>query len=164
VAVSSCINVATCWRQLFAFARDQGVPFGPFLSYVRPGWDIPVNSVIVSLCIAIGLSLVNIGSTVAFNSITSLGTCALISSYIVSTSCIFVKRWRGERLLPSRFSLGRVGIWIDGIAVVYLCVAFVFAFFPTSARPTPSLMNWNIVIYGSRIITSLLFYVTKYAT
>lgn len=28
-------NVATASRQLFAFARDNGVPFSPFLAYVR---------------------------------------------------------------------------------------------------------------------------------
>ncbi|ATY60366.1 hypothetical protein A9K55_005384 [Cordyceps militaris] len=33
------------------------------------------------------LSLINIGSTVAFNAIASLGTAALISSYIIFISC-----------------------------------------------------------------------------
>ncbi|CAG5153046.1 uncharacterized protein ALTATR162_LOCUS3013 [Alternaria atra] len=45
MAVIGCVNnVATCSRQLFAFARDHGVPFGSFFSRVRPGWDIPLNS------------------------------------------------------------------------------------------------------------------------
>lgn len=162
MAVFGCINnVATCSRQLFAFARDQGVPFSLFLSYVRPGWDIPVNSVIVSFAITISLSLINIGSTVAFNSIASLGTCALISSYIISTACMFVKRWKGEALLPCKFSLGKAGIWINGIAVVYLSVAFTFAFFPTFPHPTPDLMNWNILIYGVVVVTSLVYFMRK---
>lgn len=76
MAVFGCVNnVATCSRQLFAFARDQGVPFSTFLSRIRPGWDIPLNSVIVSFIVAVGLSLINIGSTVAFNSVAALGTC-----------------------------------------------------------------------------------------
>lgn len=32
---SSISNVATASRQLFAFARDGGMPFSPFLAYVR---------------------------------------------------------------------------------------------------------------------------------
>ena len=162
MAVFGCVNnVATCSRQLFAFARDQGVPYSAFLSHVRPGWDIPLNSVIVSFIIAIGLSLINIGSTVAFNSVASLGTCALLSSYIISISCMFVKRWNGEPLLPCKFSLGRAGIWVNGVSVVYLCVALVFAFFPTFPHPTPVLMNWNILIYGVTIIFSLIYYLVK---
>jgi choline transport protein len=159
MAIFGCVNnVATCSRQLFAFARDNGVPFAAFLSHVRPGWDIPLNSVIVSFGIAIGLSLINIGSTVAFNSVASLGTCALLSSYIISISCMFVKRWRGEALLPCKFSLGRAGIWINGISVVYLCIALTFAFFPTFPHPTPDLMNWNILIYGVVVLFSLFYF------
>jgi choline transport protein len=162
MAVFGCVNnVATCSRQLFSFARDQGVPFSGFLSRVRPGWDIPLNSILVSFCITIGLSLINIGSTVAFNSVGSLGTCALISSYIVSISCMFVKRWNNEPLLPCKFSLGRAGIWINGLSVVYLCVALVFSFFPTFPHPTPDEMNWNILIYGTVVAFSLVYFFFK---
>ncbi|PSN71292.1 amino acid transporter [Corynespora cassiicola Philippines] len=159
MTVFGCVNnVATCSRQLFAFARDNGIPFGAFLSRVRPGWDIPLNSVIVSFAVSILLSLINIGSTVAFNSIASLGTCALLSSYIISISCIFLKRWRNETLLPSKFNLGKAGIWINGISVVYLCIAFIFAFFPAFPHPTPDLMNWNILIYGAVVVFSLIYF------
>jgi choline transport protein len=162
MAIFGCVNnVATCSRQLFAFARDHGVPGGAFLSYVRPGWDIPLNSVLVSFTVSIGLSMINIGSTVAFNSIASLGTCALLSSYIISISCMFLKRWRNEPLLPSRFSLGRAGIWINGISVVYLSIALLFAFFPTYPHPSAALMNWNILIYGVVVIFSLVYFYAK---
>jgi choline transport protein len=162
MAVFGCVNnVATCSRQLFAFARDHGVPGGAFLSYVRPGWDIPLNSVLVSFGVSIALSMINIGSTVAFNSIASLGTCALLSSYIISISCMFLKRWRNETLLPSKFNLGRAGIWVNGISVVYLCIAFIFAFFPTFPHPTPDVMNWNILIYGVVVIFSLVYFFVK---
>lgn len=162
MSIFGCVNnVATSSRQLFAFARDHGVPFGDFLAYVRPGWDIPLNSVLVSFVIAVLLSLINIGSTVAFNSIASLGTCALLSSYIISCSCMFVKRWRKEPLLPSRFSLGKYGLAINAISVIYLWVALVFSFFPVAPRPTPSLMNWNILIYGVTIIFSLAYFMFR---
>ncbi|KAF2502800.1 amino acid transporter [Lophium mytilinum] len=157
-----CVNnVATSSRQLFAFARDHGVPFGDFLSYVRPGWDIPLNAILVSFVIAVLMSLINIGSTVAFNSIASLGTCALLSSYIISISCMFIKRWRKEPLLPSRFNLGKYGIYINGISIAYLWVAFVFTFFPSVPKPAPDFMNWNILIYGCTIVFSMAYFVWK---
>ncbi|KAF2747782.1 amino acid transporter [Sporormia fimetaria CBS 119925] len=162
MAIFGCVNnVATCSRQLFAFARDGGLPLSEFLSYVHPACDIPLNSVLVSFLIAILLSTINIGSSVAFNSIAALGTCALLSSYIISISCIFLKRWNNENLLPSRFNLGKAGIWINGGAVVYLVLAFVFSFFPLFPHPTPDLMNWNILIYAVVVIFSLIYFVLK---
>jgi amino acid transporter len=65
---------------MFAFARDRGLPAADFLSYVRPGWDIPLNSILVSMCITALLSLINLGSTVAFNAIISIGVVSLLSS------------------------------------------------------------------------------------
>jgi amino acid transporter len=162
MAIFGCVNnVATCSRQLFAFARDSGIPFGAFLSHVQPGWDIPLNSVLVSFTTAILLEFINIGSSVAFNSIASLGTCVLLSSYIISISCILLKRWRKEALLPSRFNLGKAGMLINGISVAYLSVAFVFAFFPLFPHPTAERMNWNILIYGVVVIFSLVYFVVK---
>ncbi|KAL5114625.1 hypothetical protein ACEQ8H_007470 [Pleosporales sp. CAS-2024a] len=162
MAVFGCVNnVATCSRQLFAFARDHGVPGGAFLSYVRPGWDIPLNSVLVSFAVSNALAMINIGSTVAFNSIASLGTCALLSSYIISISCMFLKRYRNEPLLPSRFSLGRAGIWVNAISVLYLCMALLFSFFPTYPHPLAANMNWNILIYGLVVLFSLVYFFVK---
>jgi amino acid transporter len=77
---SAISNVATASRQMFAFARDRGLPVADFLSYVRPGWDIPLNSILVSMCITALLSLINLGSTVAFNAIVSIGVVSLLSS------------------------------------------------------------------------------------
>jgi choline transport protein len=153
--------VATCSRQLFAFARDHGVPGSASLSYVRPDRYIPVNSVLVSFTISIALSMINIGSIVAFDSIASMGVSALLSSYVISIGCIFLKRCRKEPLLPSRFNLGKYGIWINGIAIIYLCVAALLGFFPMYPNPSPDLMNWNILIYGVVVSFSLLYFVFR---
>jgi len=36
-------NMATASRQLFAFARDKGVPFAGWFQVVPHGWEIPLN-------------------------------------------------------------------------------------------------------------------------
>lgn len=56
-------NIATSSRQLWAFARDKGVPFSGWFSVVSSG-GIPANALIFSYIFAILLSLINIGSTV----------------------------------------------------------------------------------------------------
>ncbi|KAF2028377.1 amino acid transporter [Setomelanomma holmii] len=167
MAIFGCVtNVATSSRQVWAFARDKGLPFSEWLAYliarqVRPGWDIPLNSVMISYMIAVLLSLINIGSTVAFNIITSLGTGALLSSYIMSVSCVTLKRIRGEPLLASSFSLGRLGLPLNVFSVLFLTLAFIMTFFPQSSRAEPVAMNWNILVFGVVVVFSGVYFVVR---
>jgi amino acid transporter len=87
------------------------------------------------------LSLINIGSTVAFNAIGSLAVSALLATYMISFTCLIIRRLGNEPLPPRRWSLGRAGIFINFGAVVYLLIVWVFIFFPTQTPVTPSTMN-----------------------
>jgi choline transport protein len=154
-------QVASASRQMFAFARDNGLPFSRFLARVRPGWDIPLNSVLASFLITILLSLINIGSTTAFNALASLGTAALLSSYIISITCIRIKRWRRQPFPPTRWSLGRWGAPINDFSIAYLWLVFIFCFFPQAIPVTPQNMNWNILIYGFVVCFAMGYYFVK---
>lgn len=79
-----------------------------------------MNAILFSYVFAMLLSLINLGSAVALNIITSLGTGALICSYIVSISCIIVKRIRNEPFLPRRWTLGKFGMPINILSVGFL--------------------------------------------
>ncbi|KAK5717360.1 hypothetical protein LTR15_009254 [Elasticomyces elasticus] len=141
-------NVTTASRQLWSFARDGGVPFGPFFATVRPGWDVPVNAMACTWGITVVMSLFIIGSPVAFSTLTSLSLTGLISSYLIAVCCILAKRFRRERFPPGRFDLGKFGFVASGIAVCFLLVAWLFMFFPTAPDPSAGGMNWSVVIYG----------------
>lgn len=145
--------VATASRQLFAFARDEGVPFSAWLARVQ--WNIPLNSIYVTLATTALLSLINIGSPAALNSITSLATNSILSSYIVSIGCLTWRRITGSPLPPSKFSLGKFGTPINVAAMIVLVFMFILTFFPLSPNPDAASMNWNIVIYGASVIFSL---------
>ncbi|KAF2013612.1 amino acid transporter [Aaosphaeria arxii CBS 175.79] len=162
MATFGCVtNVATSSRQVWAFARDNGLPFSSWLAHVRPGWDIPLNSIMLSYLIAVLLSLINIGSTVAFNIITSLGTGALLSSYIISVGCVTLRRLRGQPLLPSKFSLGRWGLPINIFSVLFLTLAFIMTFFPPERNPSTATMNWNILVFGFIVLWSITYFLFK---
>lgn len=158
---SNLTMVATCSRQLFAFARDNAVPYSNWFAGVPTGWDVPMNAIFTTFLFSSLLSLINIGSPIALNSITSLATTSLLSSYICSVGCMVWRRWTGAPMLPSKFSLGRYGLAINVGSVIFLVVVFVLAFFPQNPNPTPDLMNWNIVIYGAVTLFSLAFYVYR---
>jgi choline transport protein len=121
-----------------------------------------LNSIIVSFIVSCLLSLINIGSTIALENITSLSLVAILSSYIVSIGCIMLKRWRNAPLLPSKFSLGRTfGLLLNGASLLFLMLVFVLSFFPGDVNPTPAEMNWTILIYGVVMIAALGHYYFK---
>lgn len=153
--------VATASRQLFAFARDRAVPFSGWFSSMSAKWTLPLNAIFFTSLTTALLSLINIGSSTALNSITSLATNALLSSYICSIGCLIWRRIANQPLLPAKFSLGKWGLPVNIAAEVFLVTAFVLAFFPTTFQPDAASMNWNIVIYGVVIIFSLLYYVFR---
>ncbi|KAK4447119.1 putative amino-acid permease [Podospora aff. communis PSN243] len=166
VIMSACgvvNNIATSSRQLWAFARDRGVPFSGWLARVHPRWELPLNALAVSYAFAVLLSLINIGSTVAFNILTSLGVGALISSYVVSIGCVALKRVRGEELLPRSFDLGRAGLAVNVFSVLFSAFIFVMfqTFFPPVPNPTLEMMNWNILVYGTVVVFSIGYYVVR---
>lgn len=151
-------NMAGASRQLFAFARDKGVPAHRWVSRVPPRFDVPVNAVIVSSVIACILYCINIGSTIAFNIILSVGSVALITSYFTSVSCVAWRRIKRLPLLETRFSMGTGGLFVNLVSLAFLLVVFVISFFPPFPNPPPSAMNWACVVYGAVLIFAFCYY------
>ncbi|KAF9244026.1 hypothetical protein DTO013E5_6467 [Penicillium roqueforti] len=152
-------NVATTSRQIYSFARDKGLPFSNFLAQVNPTFTVPLNALCVSLVIVSLLSLINIGSSVAFNAIMSLGTAALLSSYIISITCVRLRRWRNQPLPPARWSMGKFTPICDTISIMVLLVIWIFSFFPLTKDVDPTTMNWSVAIFGGVVAASLGYYV-----
>lgn len=156
---SACIStVATVSRQTWSFARDSGLPGSRFIAHVNPGYNIPLNAVIVTFIITSLLSLINIGSSVAFNAIGSLAVSALLGTYLISFTFLILRRINGPALPPRRWSLGRYGLAINIGAAFFLAVVWVFVFFPTSVEVTLETMNWNVVMFCGTMLFAVVYY------
>ncbi|KAK5135455.1 hypothetical protein LTR08_005243 [Meristemomyces frigidus] len=154
-------QVTTSSRQIFAFARDKGLPCHHFLSRVRPGTGVPANAIYVTLVFTCLVALIIIGSTTAFNIILSVSATGLFTSYIVVIGCVLVTRLRKEPFPVCQFSLGKLGVPINIAAIAFLALAFVFLFFPSVPSPDPASMNWAIVIYGAVISFAWGYYLVR---
>ena len=151
-------QVTTTSRQLWSFARDHGLPFSSFLSRVKPGWDVPLNAVVVTICFSIIISMIILSSPTAFWDIGALCGAGLFSSYIICIGCMAWRRIRGRPLLPSRFSLGKAGLPINLIAIAFLLVEWFFQFWPSYPNPSVAGMNWTVFIYWVVVIGSFVYY------
>ncbi|KAK0620409.1 amino acid permease [Immersiella caudata] len=156
---SACIStVATVSRQTWSFARDGGLPFSSFIATVKPGWNIPLNSVILTFIITALLSLINIGSVTAFHAIGSLALNAILGTYLISFSIMILRRFRGP-LPPHRWSLGKYGLFVNIGAAAFLLIVWVFVFFPLTPTVTPETMNWSILMFGCTMTFAVMYYV-----
>ncbi|KAK5678205.1 hypothetical protein LTS10_009375 [Elasticomyces elasticus] len=150
--------VTTSSRQLFSFARDHGVPFSHQLSQVSEGTHVPVRAIAATISVTIILSLILIGSSLAFNIIATLFGVALLGSYLTSISTLVYQRFSGNPLPTTRFSLGMFGLPINLATIVFDLFAFVMLFFPAAPNPTTASMNWAVLIFGAVVIFALTFY------
>jgi choline transport protein len=160
-AACAVSEVAAASRQVWAFARDAGLPGHRWLSRVSPGWNIPLPAVTVSLTISALLSLINIGSSVALNAITSLGAIATLLSYYLTIGCLLYRRLTGPELPSRRWSLGKWGMAINIAALAFLTPLIFFLSWPIFNPVTAVTMNWSSVMLVGTLIIAMTYYVVK---
>ncbi|KAK0946336.1 hypothetical protein LTR29_002098 [Friedmanniomyces endolithicus] len=151
--------VATASRQIWAFARDNGVPFSAAVRHIYPKSSIPLNAIMISLIVCVLLSLINLGSTAALNAILALDLAALLSSYTISIGCIAMKRMRGETLPACEWSLGKWGLPINIAALIWLIPIFTFTLFPSVTPVTAVGMNYGCLLFGFVVLFSTVYYI-----
>lgn len=118
-----------------------------------------MNAVFVSFVVTCLLSLINLRSAVAFNAIVSLTVGAILSSYIISMSCVALRKIRKDKPLShARWSLGKYGLAINTAAVLFLLVIYVFAFFPLGTPVTVETMNWSSLIYVFIVLFAIAYF------
>ncbi|EAT79626.1 hypothetical protein HBI56_150380 [Parastagonospora nodorum] len=148
-------NLSTS-RQTWAFARDKGLPFSSWISTVNKRLETPANSVTVTCMITIALSLINIGSDVAFNAIISLNVVSLMITYVISIGAVLYRRIRHPELLPNcQWSLGRLGVPVNVAGMTYSFWAFFWCFWPEGTPVEVSSFNWAVVMFvGTAVVAA----------
>ena len=151
--------LAAVSRDLFAFARDNGLPFSSWICKIDQKRKIPVNAYIVSGILCTLLSCIYIGSPVAFYAISSLGAIAYGQCYVFSVGCLLWRKIRHPETLPkSDFSLGKWGIPVNVAAIAFSFWTFFWSAWPQTYPFTPEGFNWASVIFIAVIVTSLIYY------
>ncbi|RGP67318.1 hypothetical protein FSPOR_6077 [Fusarium sporotrichioides] len=180
VVLASCATVgmlASTSRVFWSFARDRGLPGWRTLSKVNDRTTVPVYSVLCTAAISVLLSLINIGSPVAFQNVTSLSISCLYSSYLIAAGLLFYRRVTKGFALPGSIELpalanttgaelvwgpfhlkGALGIANNVFAMCYLVVVGFFSFFPGMVDPTVDMMNYSVVVTGGLVIFSVVYY------
>lgn len=125
---------------------------------VSPTLHIPLRAVLTSMAITFLVSLLNVGSTTALNAFSALYVVANLSSYAITLIYIVLKRLRGEPLPPRRWSLGKYGLTINILALIFLIPMWIFAFWPVATPVQPDSMNYSVVMYVGVMALALIYY------
>jgi urea carboxylase system permease len=120
VAVCTLAIQTAATRMVFSMSRDGVLPFSAGLAAVNRRTGTPVRASILVGVLAAALLLVNVGNPALFTTIASVCIMLLYLAYLMVTLPLLVRRLRGG--LPTRaaeFSLGRWGVVVNGLAVVW---------------------------------------------
>jgi choline transport protein len=104
------------------------------------------------------LGLINIGSSVAFNAIVSMVVATYFGSYFIPISMVAYRRIKGMPLELGPWNLGRLGLFANIVALIWIIVTWTFSFFPIAVPVTPQTMNWSSVLWGAVMIFGISWY------
>ncbi|KAL8802942.1 MAG: hypothetical protein Q9182_003492 [Xanthomendoza sp. 2 TL-2023] len=179
--------VASASRMTWSFARDHGLPFWNYLSKVEPRSSIPLVSILTTVTISCLLALINIGSSIAFNDVISLTINGLYTSYLLACSLLLYRRLTNSIALPNPYEStpkivtegnnnnvtghgvinltwgpfhvpGGFGVAVNAIGCVYMVIIIFFSFWPPTTPVTPATMNYSVLVTGSVILFSVVYY------
>ncbi|MGW1212181.1 amino acid permease [Streptomyces sp. NPDC002499] len=149
IAVATlAIQTAAC-RMLFSMARDGQLPFAARLSQVNPRTGMPSAPALVVGVLAAALLLLNFSSPEAFLAIGTTCIVMLYLAYAMVTGPLLLRRLRGEFTTDGTdekgaklFSLGRWGIPINALALVYGLLMTINLAWPRAAVYDPAGGHW----------------------
>jgi urea carboxylase system permease len=125
VAITVCaLAVHTAGiRLVFAMARDNALPGASALARIDARRRTPVVPAVVIGVLAVLILAVNIGTPQIFTAVTSVAVILIYLAYLLVTLPLLVRRLRGEfrstDARPGAFSLGRLGLPINIVAVLW---------------------------------------------
>lgn len=119
---------------------------------------IPVRAIILVTVTACLLGLVNIGSSTAFNALTSLALIGHYTSYVLPISLLVFRRFGKKEIPWGPWTLGRWGLPINLISIAYSALLIVFMVFPPYQPVNAENMNYASLIFGAAILFSTVLW------
>ncbi|MDX2603369.1 amino acid permease [Streptomyces caniscabiei] len=162
------IQTSAC-RMLFSMARDGQLPFAGRLAKVDPRTGMPTAPALVVGVLAAALLLLNFASPEAFLAIGTTCIVMLYLAYAMVTGPLLIRRLKGG--FPSAgtdetgkplFSLGRWGVPVNALALLYGLFMTVNLAWPRAAVYDPAgghwWFQWFTVLFLLATVTAGLAY------
>ncbi|KAL6186537.1 hypothetical protein ACLB2K_042657 [Fragaria x ananassa] len=158
VAIFFCgmSSVTSNSRMAYAFSRDGAMPFSPIWHKVNKH-EVPINAVWLSALISFCMALTSLGSLVAFNAMVSIATIGLYIAYALPI--FFRVTLARKSFVPGPFNLGRCGILVGWIAVLWVAIISVLFSLPVAYPISNETLNYTPVAVGGLLIITVFAWV-----
>ncbi|CAF1208421.1 unnamed protein product [Didymodactylos carnosus] len=144
-------------RTGYAMARDSVFPGSRWLKILYKRSQTPVLCVLLVFMVNVLLLLLNLFSTTAFAAIVSISTIGFQISYMLPI--LFRITHSRNTFLLGQFNLGRFGVPIGVLSVLWLFITSVILLFPFNYPITAQNMNWSIVVISGITIIAGLYWI-----
>ena len=136
-------------RSLFAFARDHGLPFSSLFAKVDSKRQVPVYAILLTCAVQIALNSIYFGTLTGFNTVISIATEGFYLSYAMPLLARILSWLTGNaKVLSGPYTLGRYGIIMNAVGLVFLVFTSVTFNFPTLAPVDSENMNYTSAAIG----------------
>ncbi|GME80712.1 unnamed protein product [Ambrosiozyma monospora] len=144
-------------RQVWAFARDDGLPFSSIVKVVHPTLKVPIRAVLFATCVALALGCLCLAGSAAANALFSL---TISGNYTAWCTPVLLRLTSGrDRFHPGPFYLGPIWSQIIGwITCAWGGFILVLCMFPSVRAVDKTDMNYTCVITGSVWIFALIYF------
>jgi urea carboxylase system permease len=172
VAIAICVCTlaiqTAATRMLFSMSRDRVLPFSAAFARVSPVTGTPLLPAILVGALAAAILLVNVGEAALFTALTSVCIVMLYGAYLLVTVPLLLVRLRGGFAEPAAdglFSLGRWGLPVNVVAVVYGALMMVNLGWPRAVVYDPEGGHWYLQYFALLFVGgSLVLGVLAYAS
>ncbi|KAH1190713.1 Amino-acid permease BAT1 [Glycine max] len=158
VAIFFCgmSSVTSNSRMAYAFSRDGAMPLSSLWHQVN-NQEVPIYAVWLSVFISFCMALTSLGSIVAFEAMVSIATIGL---YIAYAFPIFFRVTLAKKhFVPGPFNLGRYGVVVGWVAVLWVLTISVLFSLPVSYPITIETLNYTPVAVGCLLILVLSYWI-----
>ncbi|PWY69318.1 GABA permease [Aspergillus eucalypticola CBS 122712] len=137
-------------RCVYAFARDNGLPFSRFLAKVDKKRQVPINAVLLTLIVQLALDAIDFGTSTGFETVIAISTEGFYLSYAMALgSRLLGYVTNHKRTLTGPFALPTsMSISLNVLGLLFLLFASITFNFPESYPVTKDSMNYTSAAIG----------------
>lgn len=160
VAIFFCgmSSVTSNSRMAYAFSRDGAMPLSSLWHKVNKQ-EVPIYAVWLSAFISFCMALTSLGSLVAFQAMVSIATIGLYIAYALPI--FFRVTLARKSFVPGPFNLGRYGITVGWVAVIWVATISVLFSLPVAYPITKDTLNYTPVAVGGLFILVVSYWIVS---
>ncbi|KAI4357733.1 hypothetical protein L6164_001664 [Bauhinia variegata] len=149
-------SVTSNSRMAYAFSRDGAMPLSSLWHKVNKQ-EVPINAVWLSAFVSFCMALTSLGSIVAFQAMVSIATIGLYIAYALPI--FFRVTLARKSFVPGPFTLGRYGIFVGWVAVLWVLTISILFSLPVAYPITIETLNYTPVAVGCLLILVVSYWI-----